>query len=230
VKAAWVGWFVLGALGCSNLTESNGGVVALQLRIPSPAVVEQHDTLQLFAKALDIRGDSVAARILWQTPDDSLLQIVDDTLGLMTTDTTAGQARVQASVGSLRSDLVVLTLRPRSDTLRLTGVDSITVVAPDSVSDTLGVVIESQNPAGGVAGTSILYELIDPAAQGQVVLPNGQASYRVQTGVTGGPVSAVTVRRITATPPSVVHVRVSATRPSGTEVPGSGQQFVVLFQ
>jgi hypothetical protein len=225
----WLGILVI--LGCSNLSESNGGIVALGLRLPSPAAVEPDDTLALIGYALDVNGDTVNTPVYWRTLDDTLLTIVDST-GLVTTSKTTGRPRVQARVGSLRSEIVQLTIRPKSDTLRLTGTDIITVPAGDSLSDTLGVVVESQNPAGGVLGTSIRYEVTEPdSGLGRVRFPNGLLAYRVTTGSNGAPATAVTLRKLTgATPPAVLRVRVSAQRPSGRAVPGSGQQFTLLFQ
>jgi hypothetical protein len=216
---------------CSNLPSGEGGVVALELRLPSPPVVEQNDTLRLRARALNADGDSVAADVFWRTLDDTVLTVVDS-IGLVTTSRTSGTARVQARVGSLRSDLVSLSLRPRSDTLLLSVADTITIPAADSLSSALGARVESLDPVGGVAGTSILYEVVDTvAARGTVRFGNGLLAFRATTGSDGGPTTAVTLRKVAAqAPPPVVEVRVSASRPSGTPVPGSGQVFTLLFQ
>jgi hypothetical protein len=222
---------VLALFGCSKLTDGPGGVVALELRVPSPAAVEANDTLTLRARALDANGDSLGTPVYWRTLDDSVLTIVDS-LGVVTTSRTSGTARVQAHVGSLRSELVILTLRPHSDTLRLTVPDSIVVASGDTAPDTLGAAVETLNPAGGVSGTSILYEVVDTtAARGTVALSNGRLAYRATTGVSGSPAAAVVIRKLAgATPPASVQVRVSATRPSGQAVPGTGQLFTLLYQ
>jgi hypothetical protein len=216
---------------CSNLPSGEGGVVALELRLPSPAAVEHNDTLRLRARALNADGDSVAAAVFWRTLDDTVLTVVDS-IGLVTTSRTAGTARVQARVGTLRSELISLTLRPRSDTLLLSVADTITIPSADSLSGALGARIESLDPVGGVAGTSILYEVVDSvAAQGKLRFANGLLTYRATTGSDGGPTTAVTLRKVAAqVPPPVVEVRVSASRPSGTPVPGSEQVFTLLFQ
>lgn len=221
----------LALAACSSLSSGENGVVALELRIPSPAVVEQNDTLRLRARALNAAGDSVGAAVYWRTLDDSVLTVVDS-IGLVTTDTTSGTARVQARVGSLRSDIVTLTLRRRSDTLALSVPDTITIPAADSVSDTLGARVESLNPAGGVAGTSILYEVVDSAAsRGKLRFANGLLAFRATTGSDGAPTAAVTLRKVAAQVlPPAVEVRLTALRPSGTPVPGSGQSFTLLFQ
>jgi hypothetical protein len=225
----WLGLVALA--GCSDITAGKNGVVALELRIPSPPAVEANDTLALHARALDAHGDSVAIPVLWRTLDDSLLTIVDST-GLVTTSVASGNPRVQAFVGSLSSELVTLTIRPSSDTLVLTVPDSITVPSSDSLTDTLGAAVLSNNPAGGVSGTSILYEVLDTlAAAGKLQFSSGLLVLRAATGIDGSPASAVTLRKVAGTtPPPSIQVRVSAVRPSNRPVPGSGQLFTILFQ
>lgn len=228
-RRAWLA--ALAVLGCSDLADSSGVVVALELQLPVPPAVEPNDTLALIGYALDINGDTLDTPVYWRTLDDTLLTIVDS-IGLVTTSRTSGSPRVQARVGSLVSQLVTLTIRPGSDTLRLTVPDTIPVPAGDSVSDTLGAAVESRNPAGGVSGTSILYEVVDTAAaQGKVRFVNGLTTYRATTGPTGAPATPVVLYKITdPIPPMTVQVTVSATRPSKTPVPGSPQQFTILFQ
>jgi hypothetical protein len=231
VSRGWRVGLALVAIGCSNLPSGEGGVVALELRLPSPAAVELNDTLRLRARALNADGDSVADTVYWRTLDDTVLTIVDS-IGLVTTSKTSGQARVQAHVGGLRSDIVILTIRPPSDTLLLTVGDTITVPAGDPASGTLGAAVQSTSPAAGVAGTSILFEVIDAvAAQGKVEFSNKGLLLRATTGTDGAPVTPVTLRKVAGqAPPATVQVRVSATRPSGVAVPGSGQAFTLLFQ
>jgi hypothetical protein len=84
----------------------------------------------------------------------------------------------------------------------------------------------------GIANTRILYEVVDSAAaNGLVRFQGGGLSLRAGTGLTGAPAVPVTLRRVPGqAQPASVSVRVSATRPSGTAVPGSGQTFTVNFQ
>ena len=216
-------------LGCSNLTGDNG-VVALELRLPSPAIVERNDTLLLRARALNLSGDSVAAAIVWRTPDTTL---VLDSTGRVTSTLTSGTGRVQAITGSLRSDLVTLTIRRRSDTLSLTGATADTVPATDSASAALLAAVRSLAPdTVGILNTTILYEVVDSATvQGKLHFAGGALAIRATTGVDGAPAVPVTLRKAPGTtPPGQAQVRVSARRPSGVAVPGSGQVFTVVFQ
>jgi hypothetical protein len=231
MRRRWRWCVALAAIGCSNLPSAAGGIVALEVRLPSPAALEQNDTLTLRARALDANGDSVATQAYWRLLDDTLATLVDS-IGVVTTSRTSGSPRLQAHVGSLRSEIVTLTVRPRSDTLALTVADTITVPAADNASDTLGVAVRSNAPAGGVAGTSIVFEVVDSvAAKGALEFSNGLLVIRATTGSDGAPATAVTLRKVLGQiPPGTVQVRVSATRPSGTVVPGSGQLFTLLFQ
>jgi hypothetical protein len=225
------GWCAALALlgGCSNISAPKGQPVALELSLPVPAAVEQNDTVRLRARALDANGDSVAATIVWRSADTTLTMV--DSTGLVTTALTSGTGRVQASTGSLRSALTQLTIRPRSDTLALTAASSDTVPATDSASAVLGTSVLSFNPAGGVLDARVLYEVVDTvAALGKVRFPGGALRQKVAT-LSSGAAATITLRKVAGTsPPASVQVRVSANRPSGTPVPGSGQLFTILFQ
>jgi hypothetical protein len=215
--------------GCSDLQGLKGGVVAIELRLPNPAVVEPGDTLALRARALNEKGDSVAATFVWLTPDNTLTL---DPAGLVTTSLTTGTGRVQASVGSLRSDLVTLAIRRASDTLALAGPDTLTVAPGDSASGALEAAVLSLTPdTVGISGTSILYEVVDAAAaQDNQWFAGKVLALRATTSIPGTPATPVTLRRGDPTRPDTVDVRVSAARPSGKPVPGSGQLFTVIFQ
>jgi hypothetical protein len=221
---------MLPLLGCSDLSGTGGGVVALELRLQTPPVVEQHDTLVLSARALDANGREVTAEIIWRSPD-SILSV--DSTGLVTTDSSSGAGRIQARTGSLLSDLVLLEIHRRSDTVALPVQTTITVPASDTASPALVAAVRSlAADTVGISNTRILYEVVETqAATGRLRFPGGQLSLRAATGLTGEPLVPVTLRKVPGTtPPVSVTVRVSATRPSGVAVPGSGQVFTVDFQ
>jgi len=216
-----------GLLGCSSLGEGDS-VVALEVRAPSPAVVEQHDTIRLFARALNLQGDSVAAVITWVAADTTVEVTGADSL---TSAYTSGTGRAQARSGSLRSDLVVFTVRRRSDSLALTGAATDTVAATDTASAPLVAAVLSLTPdTAGIGGTRIHYA-IEPGATGTVRFAGDVSELFASTGSTGEPVVPVTLRRVPGTTqPASVLVTVDAVRPSGRAVPGSGQSFTVVFQ
>lgn len=102
---------LLGLLGCSALPTDSDGIVALEIRTQSPVSLPLGQQVILRARALDINGDSVPALIRWRTADTALV-VLDSLSGIIEGRLGAGQARVQAAVGTLRSDLIVITLLP----------------------------------------------------------------------------------------------------------------------
>jgi hypothetical protein len=108
---------VAAAAACSALPDAGNGVVQLQVFKPDSLFLYPGSSLTLRARALNLNGDSVAATILWRTPDTALVT-VDATSGLVTSRSdTGGIARVQASVGTLLSDIISITLRRDTTTV-----------------------------------------------------------------------------------------------------------------
>jgi hypothetical protein len=217
--------------GCSNLTEENG-VAGLELRVPRPPVVEVGQTIQLSARALDLQGDSVAATIVWITPDTT---VILTPTGQMTGRTGGTTARVQAHVGSIVSDFVTFTVNPAPDTLKLVG-DSVLTVAPGvTASAPLLASLQSFVPAQALEGDVITFRIVEPVFADPtlrtVELPGGVLTLDATTGLDGTPTPSVTVNRVTgrASPDSAI-VTASALTAAGATVPGSGQRFIVRFQ
>jgi len=231
VNLRWTLGPLLLLAGCSKLTDSSNGIVAIELRLPVGAAVEPGDTIQLKAKALNADGDSVAATIYWRTPDSTL--VMADSTGRLTTDSTSGTGRVQARVGHLFSDFATINVHAPSDTLVVVEPDTLIVLEGDTASGPLVAQVQSLNPPEGVINTAIIYVVEDSTNStiaGKVRLTGGAFSYRAITGFDGGPTIPVLLRRVAGTlQPASVRVTVSAYRPSQVPVPGSGQSFVVLF-
>ena len=95
---------------CSNLPADGDGVVALELRSPLAITLRSGESVTLRARALNSAGDSVAAPLVWNTADTTIT--LDPSLGIVTARQGTGSARVQAAVGTLRSELIVITLQP----------------------------------------------------------------------------------------------------------------------
>src|SRR5206468_285780 len=79
-------------------------------------VVEELDTLRPRARALDGRGDSVAAPIYWASLDTANLLVVDSTTGV-TVARQPGTGRLQARVVNLRSNPRPILVLAAADTL-----------------------------------------------------------------------------------------------------------------
>lgn len=101
---------VLLLAGCGNLPASGDGIVALEVVQPSSLSLEEGASRQLTARAFNARGEEVATEIRWQTPDETVH--VEELTGVVTALASTGTGRVQATVGTLRSDLITFTLLP----------------------------------------------------------------------------------------------------------------------
>lgn len=102
---------LLGLVGCSTLPADSDGVVALEIRTQGPVSLPLGQQVILRARALDLNGDSVPALIRWRTADTAAV-ILDSLSGIIEGRLPSGQARVQAAVGTLRSDPITITLLP----------------------------------------------------------------------------------------------------------------------
>jgi len=204
---------------------------------PSPPVVDFGDTTQFIAIPLDANGDSVGAPVVWVTPDDSTITIVNPATGLVTGVKPNSQGRVQAILGSLTTGFFTLTILARPDSIVLPADPVQTVTAEDNSSQPLLVVLESDNPAGPTAGHRVTFTIVQPTFADTTgvqnvqlgVLPARPLTQTVTTNAEGQP--GVIVSRIVgrAAPDSVL-VEVTAFQSSGNPVPGSGQRFLVLFE
>jgi len=144
-----------------------------------------------------------------------------------------GTARVQATVGSLASGLITLTVLAPADTLIIAGDSVLTVLSGETVSAAMLVRLESFHPAGPLASRPVIYTITSPDLTGlphTVELPGAALVDTVSTE-TDGQVSTETLSRVTGvTAPDSAIVEVSAFRTHGAVVPGSGQRFIIHFQ
>ena len=202
-------------------------VIAIQVSLPDSGIVEEGDTIVPLARALNGYGDSVAADIVWATADTATLELLDSASGA-TVGRRPPSGRLQARVGSLRSPLLTVTVRPQADTLSATGALRRTVVAPDSQSDGLEVLLADLTTGtapAGLANRAIAFTLTYPAGDGSFTLLPGDT---VLTG-TGG-LASVQVRLVNRALPDSAVVEARAVRANGQAVPGSPVTFVVEFQ
>jgi hypothetical protein len=224
----WVGLLSLAlVVGCSDLDEGEGGVVALEVRAPFPLLIEVGETLQLGVAPLNAEGDSIGAPVSWRTPDATVT--VGEASGQLT-GVSPGTGRVQATSGSLSSELIAFTVLAPADTLLLAS-DSV-VVAPvePGTSAPLVVRLDSRSPPGPLSSRPVVYEITRPTGDPvSVVLSGNVLIDTLTTGQDG--TASLTVSRVAGTPvPDSVFVEVRASRTRGAIVPGSGQRFIVLYQ
>jgi hypothetical protein len=220
---------LLAGAACSGLKEGEGGVVGLELELPSFQTLEVGEQIQLVARALDVEGNVVNATIDWRASDDAVR--VDPT-GLVTA-VGPGSSEVQAVVGSLASEQLTFSVLAPADTLIIAG-DSVFILSTAPVppaSATLAVRLEGRTPPGRVGARPVIYEITQPLAGAAPVvqLTGGVQSDTVDTGTDGG--ASIALSLVAGQiPPDTAIVAVRAERIRGSAVPGSGQRFIVLFQ
>jgi hypothetical protein len=220
---------LLAGAACSGLKEGEGGVVGLELELPSFQTLEVGEQIQLVARDLDVEGNVVNATIDWRASDDAVR--VDPT-GLVTA-VGPGSSEVQAVVGSLASEQLTFSVLAPADTLIIAG-DSVFIISTATVppaSATLAVRLESRTPPGPVGSRPVIYEITQPLAGAAPVvqLTGGVQSDTVDTGTDGG--ASIALSLVAGQiPPDTAIVAVRAERIRGSAVPGSGQRFIVLFQ
>ena len=187
--------------------------------------MEVGDTLHPSARALNGRGDSVAAEIFWSSLDTAIVNVVDSATGATAAKAT-GTGRLQARFESLRSNPENVIVLVRLDSASAAGPtrDTVTLSQPDSLSDSL--MVKAWTGASGAAARSVVYTMaIYPAADSTVTFV---PQTPVQTDANG--IALKRLRFVRNPVPDSVVVTATVRRPNGTDVPGSPVRFVVEFQ
>jgi hypothetical protein len=222
---------------CSNLPDNSEGIATLDVRLPVNFYLEQGRPLTLTAVARNASGDSVAANIVWRTPDTTIA--VDSTSGTITGLYPIGRGRVQVAV--LGSDAfasgienLAFTLTAPADTLLLTGPDSVTANIDSVGTQITGLVLQGGTPLVGVLGRPVSFTIVDPAGvDSPTVVLTSSFSLRVRdstfTDLNGLAGSLTVLAARGKHPPDRVVVQADALHPSGALIPGSGRRFVVRF-
>jgi hypothetical protein len=202
-------------------------VVAVEVFFPDSGRLEIGDTLYPSARALNGHGDSVAAQVFWTSLDTGIVAVDDSATGV-TISKAVGTGRLQARFGGLRSNPENVFVFVRLDSASvLPGVDlrdTVTVSAPDSLSDSLSV--KAWAGTSGAPGRPVVYTA--------AIYPAGATAFTfvpkatVQTDANG---IAVARFKFKAAPvPDSVVVSAAVKRPNGSDVPGSPVRFVVEFR
>jgi len=174
---------------------------------------------------LNGRGDSVAAPIYWRSLDTGLV-VLDSSTGVSFAKA-VGTARLQArALGGPRSNPENVFVLARLDSASAAGPirDTVTVSAPDSLSDSL--LVRAWAGISGAPGRPVVYAA--------AIYPAGATTVRfvprdtLQTNAGG--ITAAQLRLVTGPRPDSVVVTAAVRRPNGTAVPGSPVTFVVEFR
>ena len=227
--AAALGLLAIGST-CSPIGVDLNAVIALEVSLPDSGIVEEGDTILPAARPLNGYGDSVAAEVAWATPDTATLLVLDSLTGA-TLGRQPPSGRLQARVGSLRSNFLTVTVRAQADTVFATGPARDTVVvatSTDSLSSPLTVRLQDLTTGGtpvDLVGRLLVFTLTYPTDPGAFTLVPGDS---VLTG-TGG-TATVRVRLVARALPDSAVVAASAVRANGQPVPGTPVTFVVEYQ
>ncbi|HEV8266475.1 MAG TPA: hypothetical protein VGQ06_16120 [Gemmatimonadales bacterium] len=212
-------------LACGQLGTDVDHVVALEIVLPDSGRVEVTDTVQPRARALNGRGDSVAATIYWSSLDTGIVAVVDSETG-MSFAVAVGTGRLQARAGSLHSNPQSILVLARLTSASAAGPvrDTVTVSAPDSLSDSLAV--QAWAGTSGAPNRPVAYAAAIYPAGATTVTFVPTATVRTDTGG----IAVARLRLATGPIPDSVVVSAAVRRPNGTDVPGSPVTFVVEFR
>jgi len=212
--------------GCSSLSPDFNQVVAIEVSLPYGGNVELGDTIVPSGRALDGRGDSVAAIIYWKSLDTAHVTVLDSTTGA-TLAKANGAGAIQARAGNLHSNPIAITVLASADTVFATTPlrDSVSV-GVDSLSDTLGVEVADTN--GGIttalSGRKVAFQITYPADTTAFTLLPGDT---VLTGFNG--IAALRVKLKNRTLPDSIVLSATARHLRGATIPGSPITFTVKF-
>jgi hypothetical protein len=212
-------------LACGQLGTDLDQLVAIEIFLPDSGRVELGDTLHPGARALNGRGDSVAAQIYWASLDTALVAVLDSGTGVSVAES-LGTARLQARVGALRSNPQNVSVLMKIDSAGAAGPirDTIVVSAPDSLSDALAV--KAWAGTSGAASRAVAYAATIYPAGATTVTFVPRATVQTDAGGT----ALAQVKLVTGPLPDSVVVTGAVRRPNGSDVPGSPVTFVVEFR
>ncbi len=202
--------------------------MALEVSLPYGGNVELGDTIVPSSRALDGRGDSVAAIIYWKSLDTAHVTVLDSTTGA-TLAKANGAGAIQARTGNLHSNPIAITVLAAADTVIAESPlrDSVSISTKvDSLSDTIKVEVADTN--GGtttaLSGRTVAFQITYPADTTAFTLLPGDT---VLTGFNG--IAALRVKLKNRTLPDSIVLSATARRLRGATIAGSPITFTVLF-
>ncbi len=216
---------VLAAVCACKINVDQNQPVAIAITLPDSGRVEVTDTFRPRGRALNGLGDSVQADLFWSSLDTATLAVVDSTTGVSISKV-IGTARLQARTGNLFSNPQTVNVLARLDSMRPTGEVRDTVLATDSLSDSLSVQVFALNGAIP-ANRRVVFVVADtfPSGGPGVTLVPHDTVFTNGTGL-----AAVRVRRPTGAVPDSVVITVTMKHVNQTTVNGSPVTFVVEFR
>jgi len=230
------------ALACTEITGNSDRIIAVEIVGPLIRTVEEGDTLQLEARALDANGNVVQeAVILWAVVDDSIVGFtIGETTGLVET-TAPDTGRVAAFADELPSEPVLIQVSPAADSVASVSATRDTVDGAEPASSALTVeVLDITSDTLPLIGKPVHFDLVepppgDPAGAGVFLATTdtvpGADPHHLEVVSQALGQAWVVVRKVsgTTTPDSAV-IHATVVTAIGDTVAGSPVRFVVLFQ
>jgi hypothetical protein len=233
-------------LACGNLAGGDlDRTIAIDILGSLTPELEEGDSLQLQARAVDARGDSVPdAVIIWAIVDTGDVGFTVDTSTGLIVASHPGTGRVVARTQGIRSGVLQVIVLPAPDSLAATTEQRLTVASGASTSSALEVVVLDTTTEPGtqlaLPEKAVHFLVVEPpsgspALQGFFLATTdtvpGNDPFRVEA-VTDpeGMARAVVWRVSSSIQPESTVVHAVALTALGDTTAGSPVQFVVLFE
>ncbi|HXJ29235.1 MAG TPA: hypothetical protein VNG35_01270 [Gemmatimonadales bacterium] len=210
---------VIAGAACKALSPDFDAVIAIDVALPD-SVIDIGDTTHPRGAAINGRGDSTPATLVW-TALDTTIRVVDSLSGTAV-GVSPGPGRLVARIGALSSNPAVVNVLGTLDSIVAVGItaDTVTVSKPDSLSGPLTIEAFSGGTATAFRRIALSVDF-PPGGTGITLVPG-------DTIVTGPQGTASFQVRLTGVRPDSAAITASATY-HGAAVPGS-PHFVVVFQ
>lgn len=213
----------LATLFACKLNPDTSQVIALEVILPDSGRVEVSDSFFPHARALNGAGDTVPTPVFWSSLDTAIIKVPDSTAEVALA-IKVGTGRLQARVEALRSNPESVTVLARLDTLFANGPSADTVVAPDSLSESLQV--KALATGGEAINRRVVYAAtIYPAGDSTVRFVPNDTVFTSSIGV-----ASVQIKFVAGPLPDSVVVFATMRRLDDTQIPGSPVKFVVEFR
>lgn len=234
-------------MACSEITGDFDRIVAIEIVGSTSPSLEEGDTLQLRARAISAKGDSVPDAGLWWVlldVDSGQVGFTIDSASGVVSSYGAGSGRVQARVENLFTSAITITVLAAPDSVAPVG-DTRFVVDTGTVSSpALAVVVWDLTTVPGdtlaLSGKAVHFLTVDPPPGD----PTSGSFFITSSGTTPGDdphvvelttgadgrASVVAVRVADQVQPDSVAIDAVALSARGDTAPGSPVRFWVLFQ
>lgn len=218
-------------------------MVALDILGPLTRTVQEGDTIQLSARAVNARGEVVAdVEIVWESIDTGTVGFTLDPATGVATGTGPGTGRVLARVEELRTGPILITGTAAPDTIFAASDTVVVIDSAAAASPPLAVTVadltSSPTDTLALAGQDVHFRTVEPApgtpeadgfflAQTETSPGSDPHAYVATTGADGR--ASIVVRRAGDIQPDSAIVHAVLLTAAGDTVAGSPVRFRIRF-